>query len=64
MPKKIEVLTLINQNNKSIGSFVKYEDYCELQSDYDELVQLLKEAESTDKGEDYYTRYSKYIKEN
>ena len=36
MSKKIEVLTLINQNNKSMGSFVKYEDYCKLQSDYDD----------------------------
>lgn len=60
---KIEVLALVNQNNESMGRFVKYEDYCKLQSDYDEVIQLLKEAESTNKDEDYYNRYSKYIKD-
>lgn len=33
---KIEVITLVNQNNESMGKFVKYEDYCKLQSDYDD----------------------------
>ena len=58
MSKKIEVLTLINQNNKSMGSFVKYEDYCKLQSDYDDehdkLIAIIESFTSqslTDDGE-------------
>lgn len=37
---KIEVLTLVNQNNESMGQFVKYEDYCKLQSNHEDLSNL------------------------